>query len=274
MHALIKKVGLLRQEFAESYSGNAHIQEFLPKNRSEQMPLSDEHILPLHQFARKNPIYHNHFDDTVSDVSCTIYEGDINDYWLDSIKHGSSCQPFYPTWIISAYLMTGLACELGYNELVDIGSGDGRIAYCGGLFGLQTHSIEIDGHLVDLQNTICKSTGRNFNPVCADAMEFDYQKLNLTHPVFFIGGLPQMGGDILAASIIERIQSIPNLAENAGIVFAGSNSKRDLSANIENGGWGTLIKKYDLQVTDTVSLPTAWTFDQKVQTPYIYTKFS
>ncbi len=274
MHKAIRELGFLKQEFAKSYSGNAHIQEFIPKSSLESLLLDDVHIQQLHQFAQKNPIYYNYFDDKISSVICTVYEGDINEYWLNSIKHGSSCQPFYPTWIISAYFMSRLAYELGYEELIDIGSGDGRIAYCGKLFGLQTYSIEIDEQLVDLQNTISKSTNQNFNPICDDAIEFDYLKLNLTKPAFFIGGLPQMGGDVLATSIIEKLQSIPNLVKNTGIVFAGTHSKRQLSTNIENGGWSSLIEKYNLKIIDTISLPTVWTFDQKVETPYIYTKFS
>ena len=122
----------------------------------------------------KNPIYLNHYEEKIDDVLCTVYEGDINEYWLNSIKHGSSCQPFYPTWIMSAYVMASIAKEFGYAELVDIGSGDGRIAFCGNIVGLVSHSIEIDDVLVELQNTICTSTNQNFNPKCNDALEFDY----------------------------------------------------------------------------------------------------
>jgi hypothetical protein len=204
---------------------------------------------------------------------CTVYEGDINEYWLNSIKHGSSCQPFYPTWIMSAYVMTSIAKELGYSELVDIGSGDGRIAFCGNVVGMDSHSIEIDDVLVELQKTISTDTNQNFNPICHDALEFEYSELNLKKPVFFIGGLAQMGGDVLATSIIDRINSIENLRKNTGIVFAGTNTKRQLSGNLENGGWSTLIEQHNLKVIDTVSLPTIWTFDQDVETPYIFTEF-
>jgi len=82
-----------------------------------------------------------------------------------------------------------------------------------------------------------------------------------------------MGGDVLATSIIDRINSIENLRKDTGIVFAGTNTKRQLSGNLENGGWSTLIEKHNLKVIDTVSLPTIWTFDQDVETPYIFTEF-
>jgi hypothetical protein len=174
---------------------------------------------------------------------------------------------------MSAYVMTSIAKKLGFLELVDIGSGDGRIAFCGKILEFTSHSIEIDDVLVELQNTIGNKTNQNFNPKCEDALEFDYSKLNLQRPVFFIGGLPQMGGDILATSIIQKINSIVNLKTNTGLVFAGTNTKRQLSGNLSDGGWSALIEEHRLDVIDTVSLPTVWTFDQLVETPYIFTKF-
>ena len=271
---IIKNLVLIKQNFAKNYAGNAHIQEVIPTFTSNQFPIDELHLELLHNFAQKNPIYFNSFEEKIGGITCIVYEGDINQYWLNSIKHGSSCQPFYPTWIMSAYVMASVANHLGYSELVDIGSGDGRIAFCGKILGLIVHSIEIDDVLVELQKTIEKNTNQNFNPYCADALEFNYSELGLTDPIFFIGGLPQMGGDILATSIIDKINLITNLRKNTGIVFAGTNSKKELSQNLTNGGWSSLIDKHNLSVIDTVSLPTVWTFDQTVETPYIYTKFN
>ena len=64
--------------------------------------------------------------------------------------------------------------ELNYNEVVDVGSGDGRIGYCGKFLGLDSHAIEIDDMLVDLEKSICQSSQIDFNPICADAINFDY----------------------------------------------------------------------------------------------------
>lgn len=267
-----KKLAKLKQEFAKTYNGNSHIQELIPISTSKDFPIDNNHLEYLHNFALKNPIYHNSYEQNILGISTRVYEGDINEYWLNSIKHGSSCQPFYPTWIFSAYITTLIAKNFNFKELVDIGSGDGRIAYCAKFLGLQTTSIEIDDVLVELQNTISTATKVDFNSICADAVEFDYSSLKLTNPVFFIGGLPQMGGDVLAASIIEKI-SLTSLKNNAGIVFAGTHSKRQLSNNQSHGGWSSLIDKHGLKVIKTISLPTIWTFDQNVDTPYIYTKF-
>ena len=271
---IIQNLVLVKQNFAKNYAGNAHIQEVIPTSTSKQFIIDESDLHLLHNFTQKNPIYFNSFEEEIEGILCTVYEGDINQYWLNSIKHGSSCQPFYPTWVMSAYVMASIANQLGYQELVDIGSGDGRIAFCGKILGLTTHSIEIDDVLVELQKTITKDTNQNFDPICADALQFDYANLNLVHPIFFIGGLPQMGGDLLATSIIDKINSITNLRKNTGLVFAGTNSKKELFHNLTNGGWSSLIDKHNLSVIDTVSLPTVWTFDQSIETPYIYTKFN
>ena len=270
---LSKNLAMIKQEFSQIYDGHSHIQEILPLHSSDSFPIIEKHLDLLHNFAVKNPIYHNFYEQKFMDVMCKVYEGDINEHWLNSIKHGSSCQPFYPTWILSAYIAVSIAKNYGCKELVDIGSGDGRIAYCAKILDLKTTSIEIDDGLVKLQNLISIATNVNFNPICFDAIEFDYNSLKLKSPVFFIGGLPQMGGDILATNVIEKISS-SNLKKNTCIVFAGTHSKRQLSGNQSNGGWSALIEKHGLKVLETVSLPTIWTFDQPIDTPYIFTNFT
>jgi len=120
----------LKKEFAKSYDGKSQIQEVIPISKSELFPIPQRDLELLHQFVAKNSIYYNSYEKIIGETLCIVYEGDINKYWLNSIKHDSSCQPFYPTWMMSAYVMTLVAKKLGYAELVDIGSGDGRIAFC------------------------------------------------------------------------------------------------------------------------------------------------
>jgi len=271
---LSKNLCSLKKEFAKNYHGTSHIQEFIIDDTSEKFPIDSDDLKSLHLFAQKNPIYYNSYTEQILGISCTIYEGDINQYWLNSIKHGSSCQPFYPTWIMSAYVMAKTAKDLNFQELIDIGSGDGRIAYCGKILGMNSHGIEIDDVLVDLQKNVADMTNIDFDPICDDALDFDYSKLNLQQPVFFIGGLPQMGGDVLATSIIEKINSFENIKNKTGIVFAGSHSKRKLSGNQKSGGWSALIDNHQLKEVMTISLPTVWTFDQEIDTPYIFTEFN
>ena len=154
----------------------------------------------------------------IDSIDCIVYEGDINQYWLNSIQHGSSKAPFSPTWIMSGYIGAMLAKELGYSEVIDIGSGDGRIAYCAKVLDLESYSIEIDNVLVDLQNLLTSTL--DFHPFCADAISFDYLSLNLTRPIFFIGGLAQMGGVFLATGVLDKISSVSDLKQNSGWVFA------------------------------------------------------
>jgi len=275
---IAKNLCQLKQEFVKTYDGSSHIQEIIPISKSDSFPIEEKDLEMLHDFAEKNPIYYNSYQKEIGKIPCKVYEGDINEYWLNSISQGASYQPFYPTWILSAYLIALAAKELGFKEVLDIGSGDGRIAFCAEMLGLKTHSIEVDESLVKLQKLIIFSTRVDFNPSCADAVEFDYAGLQLEKPVFFIGGLAQMGGDILANSIMEKIIAVPNLKENTGMTFAGTYSKKyfpgTLSDNMSEGGWKGVIDQNKLEVIKTIILPTVWTFDQPIDTPYIFTKFT
>lgn len=269
---LAKNLVKLKQEFVRIYDGTSHIQEVIPISKSDDFPFEEKHFELLHTFAKKNPIYYNFYEQKISNVPCIVYEGDINKYWLRSIQHVSSHAPFSPTWIFSAYISSLVAKTLGYKQLIDIGSGDGRIAYCAKILDLDSYSIEIDHMLVDLQNSISESTGINFNPNCSDAISFDYSSLRLTHPVFFIGGLAQMGGTALASGVLDKIQKNSLLKENTGMVFAGTFSQKYSPDPMSEYGWGTLIEKYGFKVINKIILPTMWTYKEPDDTPYIFAK--
>ena len=272
MDELAKNLVNLKQAFVSVYNGNSHIQEILPITRSESFPFDEKDLEMLHEFAKKNPIYYNSYEQTIGKIPCRVYEGDINEYWLNSISHGASYQPFYPTWIFSAYIIALAAKNLGFKEALDIGSGDGRIAYCAKMLDMNSYSFEIDNMLVELQHSISASSGIDFNPNCTDAMSFDYSSLHLKKPVFFIGGLAQMGGVSLATGVLDNFKSC-FVFDGTGVVFAGTYSKKYTSDPMSEAGWGTLIHKYGLQVIDIVVLPTVWTFHESDDTPYIFSKF-
>lgn len=265
---IAKNLVELKQEFVKAYDGKSQIQELIPKAASELFPIDQSHLDLLHEFATKNPIYYNSFEKKIGSIDCIVYEGDINKYWLNSIQHGSSKAPFSPTWIMSGYIGVLFAKELGYSEVIDIGSGDGRIAYCAKILDLESYSIEIDDMLVDLQNLLTSTL--NFHPYCADAISFDYISLNLTKPIFFIGGLAQMGGTFLASGVLETINSISNLKQNSGWVFAGTLSQKYAQDPKNEAGWGTLIEKNNLKSIQTVSLPAAWTIHESDDVQYIF----
>jgi hypothetical protein len=268
VETLAKNLVELKKEFSKIYDGRSQIQEVIPKSKSELFPIEDHDLKLLHEFATKNPIYYDSFEKTIGQTDCIVYEGDINKYWLNSIQHSSSRAPFSPTWIISGYVGALFAKKFGYSEVIDIGSGDGRIAFCAKVLGLESYSIEIDDILVELQKPLTATL--DFHPFCADAIQFDYLSLNLTHPIFFIGGLAQMGGIPLSSGVLEKINSIPDLRKNSGWVFAGTYSKKYAPDPKNKAGWGTLIEKNNLKSIQIISLPTVWTFHETDETPYIF----
>jgi len=137
--------------------------------------------------------------------------------------------------------------------------------------GLQSYAIEIDENLVSLENKISSNTGVDFQPMVADATQFDYASLELSQPIFFISGLPEVG-EMLANSVIPRITSILGLKMNPIFVFTGSHIMRKDSRDKSKWGWGKVIEYYNLEVIKTVTLPTYWTLDQHVDTPFIFTR--
>jgi len=270
IETLAKNLVNLKKEFALNYDGTSQIQEIIPTLKSELFPIAQENLNFLHEFATNNPIYYNSFEQIIGDTSCIVYEGDINKYWLNSIQHNSSHAPFSPTWIMSGYITALFAKENGYSEIIDIGSGDGRIAYCGKMLGMESYSIELDNMLVDLQKLLIFTF--NFNPHCFDAVQFDYTSLNLSRSLFFIGGLAQMGGLELATGVLNKIKSNSTLWNNTGWVFAGTLSKKYPSDPKSNAGWGSFIENNGLQLIQNISLPAAWSFHESEETQYVFTK--
>lgn len=257
----------LKKEFQQTHGGKSSTLEAIPASESDSFPIERKNLELLHTFAEKNPIYHSSHEKTIGGTRCIVYEGDINRYWLSSIGHASSRAPFSPTWMVSAYVVSLLARKLGFGEVVDVGSGDGRIAFCAKLLGMESFSIEIDSSLAELQKTL--SAVLDFNPYCSDATSFDYSSLGLGFPAFVIGGLAQMGGTSLATGVMEKINSGPGPAKN-GWVFTGTYSQKYPPDPRNEAGWGTLIEKNNLRVLQTVSLPTAWTFGEPDETPYVF----
>ena len=260
----------LKHEFVKLYDGNSHTTEILPKNFSSEIQIKNQHLSLLHKFLENNPIYSNQMSKNMLGIECTIFEGDLNNYWIDSIKHDASYAPFYPTWMLSAFSLGIEAQNLGYEQIIDIGSGDGRIAYCGKILGLDSISIEIDENLVNMQESISKKTGILFNPICSDATIYDFEKMPAKKTIFMIGGVPEIG-EMLAESVIKNALESTYLSDST-FVLTGSHSHRKFSRDPSYFGWGTTIKKFQLSAISTISLPTYWTMDQEFETPYIFTK--
>jgi hypothetical protein len=265
-------IGVLKSQFMQGYrERRGLLSELLPVSYSRCLPIENNLLDLLHKFALANSIYTSSHYATISGIPCRIYEGDINNYWLSSKKHDTSYQPFYPTWMLSALALALEAQHQGFDQLVDIGSGDGRIAYCASLVGLDSYGIEIDYDLVELQNAILSGTGVTYHVIRGDATQFDYNSLDLSKPIFFISGLPEMG-EMLANSVIQKVLSVKKMKGNPGFNFMGSHVMKPLARDRTSWGWGNIIVRFDLEVLRTVSLPTLWTSDQILDTAYVYTR--
>ena len=267
---LVEAIVTLKTEFMKRNEGGSHIQEIVP-TLPESLSIDEHELEMLHKFAESNSIYSDSYEMNILDTVCKVYQGDVNNYWLDSIKHDTSYTPFYPIWILSAYALVLESKNLGVKQIIDIGSGDGRIAYCAKIVGLESYGIEIDENLVSLENKISSNTGVDFQPMIADATQFDYASLELSKPIFFISGLPEVG-EMLANNVIPRITSIQNLKTNPIFVFSGSHIMRKDSRDKSKWGWGKVMEHYNLEVIKTVTLPTYWTIEQAIDTPFIFTR--
>ena len=243
---LAEAIVTLKTEFMKRNKGSNHIHEIIPTS-PESLSINEHELEMLHKFAESNSIYSDSYEMEMLDTVCRVYQGDVNNYWLDSIKHDTSYVPFYPVWILSAYALALESKSLGAKQIIDIGSGDGRIAYCAKMIGLQSYGIEIDENLVSLENKISSSTGIDFQPIMADATQFDYISLGLTQPIFFISGLPEVG-EMLANNVISRIMSMSDLKMNPLFVLTGSHVMRKDSRDKSKWGWGQVIDHFNLEV--------------------------
>ena len=267
---LAEAIVTLKTEFVKRNESSNHINEIIP-SLPESLSIDEHELEMLHKFAECNSIYSDSYEMEILDIVCRVYHGDMNNFWLDSIKHDTSYTPFYPVWILSAYALALESKNIGAKQLIDIGSGDGRIAYCARIVGLKSYGIEIDENLASLENEILANTGVDFQPIIADATQFDYASLELSQPIFFIAGLPEVG-EMLANNVISRITSMQNLKTNPIFVFSGSHIMRKDSRDKSKWGWGKIMEHYNLEVIKTVTLPTYWTIEQAIDTPFIFTR--
>jgi hypothetical protein len=271
-HSISKAIGLLKNEFGRCYkSPRSLLTEILPVSYSKFLPISNDILESLHRYVAANPMYFRSHNAVVSGIKCIIYEGDINNYWLSSKKHDTCYQPFYPTWMLSAYALALEAKSLGFEQLVDVGAGDGRVAYCASLLRMGSYAIEIDDDLVQVQDAVSSVTGINFKAIRADATTFDYHTLDLSKPMFFISGLPEMG-EMLANSLIPQVLSDERMRGSAGFNFMGSHLMKPLTRDKTSWGWGSVIARFGLELIGTLTLPTLWTTEQMVDTAYVYTR--
>jgi hypothetical protein len=270
---ICSEITRLKRNYMTNFAPVNYVTETIPCQRSKELDIEQSILDKLNLFAQNNPIYFRQIDIMIDGIPCKAYEGDINNYWLSSKKYDTSYQPFYPTWVLSAFALALISKELGHTELVDVGSGDGRIAYCAAILGLRSISIEIDTNLSVLQHNVISSTGVEFEILNVDATDFNYSSLDLSNPVFFISGLPEQG-DILARDVLTKARVQYETKVKPGFNFMGTHMLRKYATDRHSWGWGDIIKSYGLNIVGCVTLPTLWTNDQELDTAYVFAQMA
>jgi hypothetical protein len=257
-----------KRDYIQTFKPTNIIAEIIPTEVSDLFPINKQILAKLHQFVSNNPIYFKKTNISINNQDFISYEGDVNEFYLSSKKYDTNYQPFYPTWMISAFLLCLKSKELGFTELIDIGAGDGRIPYCGSLLNIRSIGIELDTNLTELQNELCKKTNINLEIINEDASSFNFAKLSLTKPLFFVSGLPEMG-EMFVDNLIRT--TIQNKFLSSGIVFLGSTNKRKFVKDNTLYGWGEIINKNNLKIIQEINLPTHWTNDSNSESKYLIT---
>lgn len=261
----------LKNEYLNEFHSYNHIREFIPV--ANKQSLFDNRLLEkLHTFFNNNKIYYKQHGITLSNIPCISYEGDVNQFWLSAKKYDTSYQPFLPTWGLSALVMILVAKDLGFQNIIDLGSGDGRLIFCGSILGLNCIGVEIDKDLCDLQNSISLSSNVKYKVVNSDSNSIDYSQFNLENTIIFISALPD-SGEILSYSLLNHLKKYYPKLHNVGINLMGSHTYRQYSRDKSMCGWGKFINDSGLEIVKCLSLPTSWTLDEKKGTPYLFTLF-
>ena len=258
-----------KRQYIQDFKPTNIISEILPNEFSDFFPIDKQILGKLHQIVSNNPIYFKKTNISIKNFDFTAYEGDVNEFYLSNKKYDTNYQPFYPTWMLSAFLLCLKSKELGFTELIDIGAGDGRIPYCSSLLNLRSIGIELDTNLIELQSELCKKTDIKYEIINDDASTFDFGNLHFSNPIFFVSGLPEMG-EMFVDNLMQT--TIKNKFESFSIVFLGSTFKRKFASDVNNYGWGEMMKKNNLKIIEEISLPTHWTNDNNSETKYLITK--
>lgn len=268
---LVQELLKLKNEYLEKIHSYNHIREFLPDTGNHDL-FDKSHLEKLHTFFKLNKIYYKQESLVLGNIPCISYEGDINQFWLSSKKYDTNYQPFLPTWVLSALVMVLVAKDLGFENIIDVGSGDGRLLYCGSIIGLNSIGVEIDKDLCDLQTKISDNSNVKFRVINGDSNSIDYSQLALENTMLFVSALPE-SGEMISYGITNQFKKYMDKLQNVGITLMGSHTYRKYSRDKSMWGWGKFIDDCELKLVECLSLPTSWTLDEKKETPYLFTLF-
>jgi len=165
-----------------------------------------------------------------------------------------------------------VAKVLGFENIIDIGSGDGRLIFCGSILGLNSIGVEIDKDLCDLQNKISISSNVKYEVINGDSNSIDYSQFKLENTIIFISALPD-SGEILSYGMLNHLRKYKAKMHNVGITLMGTHTYKRYSRDKSMWGWGKFIDDSGLKIVKCISLPSSWTLDEKKETPYLFTLF-
>jgi hypothetical protein len=259
----------LKNEYLDKVHSYNHIREFIP-DPNHQSLFDNSHLEKLQTFFKFNKIYYKEQSISLANIPCMSYEGDINQFWLSSKKYDTNYQPFLPTWGLSALVMVLVAKDLGFENIIDIGSGDGRLLFCGSILGLNSVGVEIDKDLCYLQNEISSYSNVKFQVINGDSNSIDYSQLELQNTMIFISALPE-SGEMISYGLSNQFEKYRDKLQNLGITLMGSHTHRRYSRDRSIWGWGKFVHDCGLKIVECLSLPSSWTLDEKKETPYLFT---
>lgn len=264
---------------ASSYGGGYHLYEAFPSGPCPRAGLGAAAAAALGAFARASPVYERLSERDILGVQCTVCEGDATGHWLDSLKHDASAAPFYPTWLASAHILAMAASAAGASSAVDVGSGDGRIAYCCAAAGIAARSVEIDGGLAAVQASISARTGVDMGAPGRgeDAFAVDYAGLVRRErggaAAIFVGALPQVGELLAGAVAGAALDGARDGGAGPILVLAGAGegASGGVGGAANRWGWAPLLDRHGLEVLGVLDLPTRWTIESPGGgTPYVF----
>ena len=268
-HELASLITVLKRGYNDTRDLNRSPYEILPLECLSVEESDDIPIPKLDEFASHNPIFHGQKEIHIQNCRCKVFSCEVIEYWLSSKKYDACYQPFYPTWLISSLIICLMAKLLGFSEIIDIGSGDARIPYCGAIVGLRGISVELDANLVELQRKIICSTGVDFEVINNDACKANFEGMNLSKPIFLISGLPEQG-EVLAEAVIRNLIHHNFSASKLGFALMGSHTMKQYSRDRTLYGWGHFVAEHKLRILDCLTLPTMWTNEQSIDTPFVF----
>ena len=261
----------LKNEYLRELHSHNQIREFIPVANHQNL-FDKGHLEKLHSFFKYNAIYYKQQKITLSNIPCISYEGDVNQFWTSSKKYETIYQPFLPIWGLSALVLILVAKDLGFENIIDIGSGDGRLIFCGSILGLNSIGIEIDKDLCDLQNKISNSSNVKYKVINGDSNSIDYSQFKLENTIIFVSALPD-SGEILSYEMLKHLKKNKSKLHNVGITLMGSDDYRQYSGCKSTWGWGKFIEDSGLKILKSISLPSSWTLDEKKETTYLFSLF-